>query len=97
MNVLNKIDLNKLMIKLGEMKIDSILLEGGGEVNYSALESGIVDKLMIFIAPKIIGGKDSKTFVEGQGIDLLSNHFKFSNLKAEALEEDILITAYIRG
>ena len=92
----NKVDLNKLMIKLGEMKIDSILLEGGGEVNYSALEAGIIDKLMLFMAPVIIGGKESKTFVEGKGIDLLTNSFKTSNLKIEYLGEDILITSYIR-
>ncbi|MCI6691987.1 MULTISPECIES: bifunctional diaminohydroxyphosphoribosylaminopyrimidine deaminase/5-amino-6-(5-phosphoribosylamino)uracil reductase RibD [unclassified Clostridium] len=92
----NKVDLNKLMIKLGEMKIDSILLEGGGEVNYSALEAGIIDKLMLFMAPVIIGGKESKTFVEGKGIDLLTNSFKASNLKIEYLGEDILITSYIR-
>ena len=84
------------MIKLGEMKIDSILLEGGGEVNYSALEAGIIDKLMLFMAPVIIGGKESKTFVEGKGIDLLTNSFKASNLKIEYLGEDILITSYIR-
>ena len=92
----NRVDLKKLMVKLGEMKIDSILLEGGGEVNYSALEAGIVDKIMLFIAPKIIGGKDAKTFVEGKGIDLLANHFNVSNLKNEVLGQDILLTGYIR-
>lgn len=91
-----KVDLNNLMVKLGNIGIDSILLEGGGEVNYSALEAGIVDKIMLFMAPVIIGGKESKTFVEGKGIDLLTNSFKASNLKIEDLGEDILITSYIR-
>lgn len=92
-----KINLNKLMIKLGSMGIDSILLEGGGEVNYSALESGIVDKIMIFMSPIIIGGKESKRFIEGSGVNLLTNSFKVSNLKTEYLGEDILITGYIRS
>lgn len=91
-----KIDLSKLMIKLGSMGIDSILLEGGGAVNYSALEAGIVDKIMLFMAPIIIGGEESKKFVGGNGVDLLTNSFKVSNLKIESLGEDILITGYIR-
>ncbi|MBE6054488.1 MAG: bifunctional diaminohydroxyphosphoribosylaminopyrimidine deaminase/5-amino-6-(5-phosphoribosylamino)uracil reductase RibD [Clostridium sartagoforme] len=92
-----KVNLKSLMIQLGNMGIDSILLEGGGEINYSALEAGIVDKLMLFIAPLIIGGKESKTFVEGSGVDLLINSFKTSKLKVENLGDDILITSYIRG
>lgn len=91
-----KIDLTNLMIKLGNMGIDSILLEGGGGINYSALEAGIVDKIMLFMAPIIIGGNESKTFVEGKGIDFLTNSFKVSSLKTKALGEDILITGYIR-
>lgn len=91
----NKVDLNDLMLKLGKFEIDSILLEGGGELNYSALKAGIVDKVMIFIAPKIIGGIDSKTCIEGEGIDLLSKAYKVTDLKPKLLDEDILLTGYI--
>ncbi|WP_195263166.1 bifunctional diaminohydroxyphosphoribosylaminopyrimidine deaminase/5-amino-6-(5-phosphoribosylamino)uracil reductase RibD [Clostridium sp. 1001275B_160808_H3] len=92
----NKVDLNDLMIKLGELKIDGILLEGGGELNFSALKAEIVDKVMIFIAPKIIGGRNSKTSIEGEGINLLSESYKIDNLKTENLGEDILLTGYIK-
>ncbi|MCR1950037.1 bifunctional diaminohydroxyphosphoribosylaminopyrimidine deaminase/5-amino-6-(5-phosphoribosylamino)uracil reductase RibD [Clostridium sp. DSM 100503] len=92
----NKVDLNDLMIKLGELKIDGILLEGGGELNFSALKAEIVDKVMIFIAPKIIGGRNSKTSIEGEGINLLSESYKIYNLKTENLGEDILLTGYIK-
>lgn len=92
-----KVDLKDLMFNLGTLGIDGILLEGGGELNYSAIESNIVDKLMIFIAPKIIGGKDSKTFVEGEGINLLEKAYEISNLETESLGKDILITGYIKG
>jgi len=57
----NKVDLVYLIQKLGEIGIDSVLLEGGGTLNYSALEEGIVDKVITFIAPKIIGGATAKT------------------------------------
>lgn len=92
----NKVDLNDLMIKLGELKIDGILLEGGGELSFSALKAEIVDKVMIFIAPKIIGGRNSKTSIEGEGINLLSESYKIYNLKTENLGEDILLTGYIK-
>ena len=51
------IDLNRLMELLGAAKIDSILLEGGGTLNWSALESGIVQKVQTYIAPKLFGGE----------------------------------------
>ena len=61
-----QVDLVDLMKKLGEMKIDSILLEGGATLNFSALSQGIVDKVQVYIAPMIIGGEKSKTIVGGR-------------------------------
>ena len=61
------IDLNRLMELLGAAKIDSILLEGGGTLNWSALESGIVQKVQTYIAPKLFGGESAKTPIEGKG------------------------------
>ena len=58
------IDLKSLMLELGKMGIDSVLIEGGGTLNYSALESKIVDEIHIHMAPKIFGGS-SKSPVEG--------------------------------
>lgn len=52
------------MQKLGERNIDSILLEGGGILNWSALKSGIVNKVYAYIAPKLFGGADAKTPIE---------------------------------
>ncbi len=52
---------------LGAAKIDSILLEGGGSLNWSALESGIVQKVQTYIAPKLLGEKVQKTPIEGKG------------------------------
>ena len=90
-----KVNLKELMTILGKLKIDSILLEGGGTLNFSALEEGIVDKVKIYIAPKIIGGKDSKTPIEGKGIDNLKDAFKITNLSVSTIGEDILVEGYV--
>ena len=62
-----KIDLSVLMKELGKRQIDSLLLEGGGELNWSAVQAGIIQKVMAYIAPKIIGGRGAKGPVGGQG------------------------------
>lgn len=92
-----KVNLNLLMEKLGELKIDGILLEGGGTLNFSALESGIVDKVITFISTKIIGGKDSITPVEGSGIERLSQAFMLKETQMKSLGGDIVIEGYIGG
>ena len=90
-----QVDLSALIKKLGELGIDSILLEGGSTLNYSALEENIVDKVMVYIAPKIIGGESSKTPVGGRGIDKLNDAFKLKNIAINILNEDILVEGYI--
>ena len=90
------VDLNDLMIKLGRLKIDSILLEGGGQLNYSALESGIVNKVQCYIAPKIFGGEKAKTAVSGIGVSLPENAFMLGEPKISTYGEDILIEWKVR-
>lgn len=93
----NRVDLKILMKELGKLKIDSILLEGGATLNYSALESNIIDKVQMYIAPKIIGGNTSKTPVGGSGIDFLKNAYNIEDLKFELVGKDILIEGYIKS
>lgn len=90
------VDLVRLMDELYKLEIDSVLLEGGGGLNAAALSSGIVDKVMIFIAPKIIGGKDAKTPVEGEGIQLMKDAYKLEDVSISRFDEDILVEGYIR-
>ncbi len=92
----NEVDLIDLMKQLGKLKIDSILLEGGGTLNYSAIESGIVDYALTFISPKIVGGKTAKTSVEGTGIEHMSDAIKIENPKVKFFDEDILIYGGIK-
>ena len=91
------IDLNELMIKLGEEKIDSILLEGGGSLNWSALQSGIVNKVQTYIAPKIFGGANAKTPVSGVGVDDPANAFLLETKSITMLGQDILIESEVVG
>lgn len=91
-----RVDLQDLMSKLAEEKIDSILLEGGATLNFSALEQSIVDKVQIYIAGKIIGGDQSKTPVGGRGIDLLRDAFQLENIKYKSVGEDLLVEGYIK-
>jgi diaminohydroxyphosphoribosylaminopyrimidine deaminase/5-amino-6-(5-phosphoribosylamino)uracil reductase len=64
-----KVDLKELMNRLGAIGIDSILLEGGGELNDSALRAGIVQEVKAYVAPKLFGGSIAKTPVAGCGVD----------------------------
>ena len=90
-----KVDLKELSIKLGSLGIDSILLEGGGELNYSALKSGIIDKVQMYVAPKIVGGSLAKGPVSGEGIELLSDAVMLKCLSTKIVGQDILIEGYL--
>lgn len=95
-NIRNKkVNLNNLMKELGKLNIDGVLLEGGATLNYSALQEGIVDKIQVYIAPKIIGGLNSKGPVGGTGIEFLKDAFKINDLTSKFIGEDILIEGYI--
>ena len=90
-----QIDLKKLMTYLGNEGIDSILLEGGGTLNDSALRAGIVKEVHCFIAPKLFGGKNSKTPVEGIGIGLPSEALKLKCTDICRIGEDIRIICQV--
>ena len=93
----NQVDLKKLMKYLGEEGIDSILLEGGGTLNDSALRAGIVQEVQAFIAPKLFGGMNSKTPVEGIGVRFPSEAVKLKCTDICLIGEDIRITCQVCG
>ena len=86
-----RVDLEDLLQKLGEMQIDSLLIEGGSSLNFSALESGMVNRVHCYIAPKLVGGKQAKTPIGGEGIVDLSRAVKLKLVSMEMVGEDILI------
>jgi diaminohydroxyphosphoribosylaminopyrimidine deaminase/5-amino-6-(5-phosphoribosylamino)uracil reductase len=90
-----QIDLNHLMLELGKSGIDSILLEGGSALNFSALQSRIVNKVQAYIAPKLLGGSQSKTPVGGSGFPNINNCLSLKNQRITWFDEDILIEGEI--
>jgi diaminohydroxyphosphoribosylaminopyrimidine deaminase/5-amino-6-(5-phosphoribosylamino)uracil reductase len=88
------IDINRLMHKLGERQIDSILLEGGGTLNWSALQSGIVNSVQAYIAPKLLGG-DGKTPVAGLGADHPDKAFLLGKPTVTPIGDDILLESEV--
>lgn len=86
-----KIDPKKLIKEVGKLGITSILVEGGSETNASLLEADVVDKLYLFIAPKIIGGQDAKGVFGGKGISSLEKARKIKNIKIKKIGNDLLL------
>lgn len=92
-----KVCLKRLMEILGEREITSVLIEGGGEVNASAIAAGVVDKVMCFIAPKLIGGQDAPGPIGGEGISSLSDapHLQRVSITPISDSADFLIEGYL--
>ena len=80
------------MQRIGSEKIDSVLVESGGTLSEALLREGLADEVVAFIAPKIIGGRNAKTPVEGEGIELMGNAIKLKNKVVETIGEDILFS-----
>lgn len=90
-----KVDLAKLMIQLNRRGITSVLLEGGGTLKAAALQAGIVDKVSFIVAPKLVGGVDAKTPVEGDGATIISEAVALKRMVSRPLGEDLLIEGYL--
>lgn len=91
------LDLKALMQYLGQKKIDSVLIEGGGTLNQSALEAEIVQYVYAYIAPKLLGGKEAKTPVEGLGADTPDHGTQMRLAKISVLQNDILLEYDVEG
>jgi len=90
------IPLGPLMDQLGAMQVTSILLEGGGELHCSALRAGIVDKVLYFLAPKLIGGRSAPMAIGGQGFARLEEAVSLERMQVRQLDGDLLIEGYVR-
>ena len=90
-----KVDLSWLMEHLGKMGITSILIEAGSSFNASALTAGVVDKVIFFIAPKIICGRASIQVVGGESFFKLEDALNMSDVAVRKVGEDIMVEGYI--
>lgn len=85
------LDLQCLMQRLGEMEIDSILLEGGAMLNAGALKAGIVTAVQLYLAPKLFGGAAAKSPVGGEGVALPADAYRLKSPQIMQIGEDIRI------
>lgn len=88
-----RVDLAYGMKKLGEREIASVLLEGGGRLNGSMLELGLVDKIILFMAPKLIGGQSPEAFTFS-GFDRMADAIPLKNMVLEQIGDDVCISGY---
>jgi diaminohydroxyphosphoribosylaminopyrimidine deaminase/5-amino-6-(5-phosphoribosylamino)uracil reductase len=89
------VDLTHLMELLGRREIASVMVEGGAQINAAALTAGVVDKVAMFIAPKLIGGQQAPGPVGGIGIETMEEALSLENVRVRQFGQDILIEGYI--
>lgn len=92
-----KVDVISLMRHLHSMGVDSVLLEGGSRLNASCVNAGVVDKLMVYVAPKILGGENALTLVGGEGINAMKDALPVRFMTVRRIGEDICIEGYLNG
>ena len=90
-----RVSLERLVEVLGKRGILSVMIEGGAEINASALREGVADKVLVFLAPILIGGKSTSTAVGGDGIESLAQALRLRDVRIERFDGDILVEGYL--
>lgn len=80
---------------LGDRGITSVLLEGGGTVAAAALDAGVVDRILFFLAPRLVGGRDAPTPVEGAGVARMAEAVPLERLRVRRVGQDLAVEAYV--
>ena len=91
----SKLDLHWLLRKLGPANVTSLLVEGGGEVNASFILGGFAQRVVFFYAPTILGGRDSRKGVAGEGVKQLSEVIQLRDVEWHKLGPDLMLTAQV--
>lgn len=85
------LDLAAVMAALGRGNLQSLLIEGGGELNGALLRAGMVDRVMLFVAPLLFGGNDGRPLFSGKGAACLADALRLNDLQVSRVGEDVLI------
>lgn len=88
------VDVHEVVSALGENSIASVLIEGGGSVSFSFLQQRLVDKMVLYMAPKLIGGANAPTFLEGTGFDKMEDAVELADLSVETIGKDFKFIGY---
>lgn len=90
----DKVDPNEVVEILGEHLVSSLFIEGGGNIHASFLESKLVDKVVLYFAPKLVGGQNAPTFLEGTGFANMADAVELDNTEIEKIGKDFKFTGY---
>lgn len=88
------VDLDDMLGKLGAMGLDSVLVEGGGELNWSLVRAGLADEFFVFVAPKMVGGRVAKGPVGGAGFGKMSEACGIRTDSVKMVGEDVLVHGF---
>ncbi|HTC49698.1 MAG TPA: bifunctional diaminohydroxyphosphoribosylaminopyrimidine deaminase/5-amino-6-(5-phosphoribosylamino)uracil reductase RibD [Candidatus Aquilonibacter sp.] len=91
-----RLDLNAIMQRLGQLEITRVMIEGGASVNAATLSSGIVDKVFLYYAPKIMASSDAVPFINSGEIMQQNNPLRLKNIHLHRFGEDVAIEGYLR-
>lgn len=91
-----QVNLQELMLILGQRGITSVMVEGGGVLLGSLFDQGMVDRVFAFIAPLIIGGRDATQAIAGNGVEKLADAYRLKRIKIKQIDNDILISGYLK-
>jgi diaminohydroxyphosphoribosylaminopyrimidine deaminase/5-amino-6-(5-phosphoribosylamino)uracil reductase len=89
------LDLKAALVELGKRNLHSLLLEGGSTLGGATIRAGLVDRVMIFVAPKLLGGV-GRSLLTGEGVDSISDACMLTNLRSRQVDTDILIEGEVQ-
>ncbi len=89
-----QVDVLDVVRLLGEKGISSLFIEGGGTINAAFLENGLIDKVVFYFAPKIVGGKIAPTFIEGTGVEWMRDAIDLHDGEFSKVGKDFKFTGY---
>jgi diaminohydroxyphosphoribosylaminopyrimidine deaminase/5-amino-6-(5-phosphoribosylamino)uracil reductase len=93
----DRIDLRSLLRRLGTMGMTSVMVEGGSRVSGSFLDKGLVDKLVLFFSPKVIGDPEALGMFGGKGVADLKDAIPVKDLRVRRIGGDILVEGYLKS
>lgn len=88
----SKVDLKKLLVMLKDSGVNKLLVEGGGEINWSMLTDGLVDEVTVTVAPKMIGGREAVTLVEGKGFGMINKGIKLKLIRMKKISNEVVLS-----
>ncbi|MEK7865530.1 MAG: bifunctional diaminohydroxyphosphoribosylaminopyrimidine deaminase/5-amino-6-(5-phosphoribosylamino)uracil reductase RibD [Planctomycetota bacterium] len=92
-----RVDLLALARRLAELGVQKLVVEGGGELLAGFFEAGLVDRVLVFVAPKVTGGRAATTPVEGAGFDRIAQSLPVRSLAVKRLGDDVILEGTVEG